>query len=180
MRLFGIAGYSGAGKTTLMEKLLPHLTASGLRVSVLKHAHHDFDIDRPGKDSFRHRQAGAAEVLLASSARWVLMSELRAASEPSLTEYVAHFSPCDLVLVEGFKQAAIPKLEVYRPANGKPPLWPEDPDIVAVASDQAPLETGPGEPAWLDLNDTETIVRFLLDTLQLGTLDPGGNRHAVL
>ena len=180
MRLFGIAGYSGSGKTTLMEKLLPRLTACGLRVSVLKHAHHDFDIDRPGKDSFRHRQAGATEVLLASSARWVLMSELRADPEPSLAEYVAHFSPCDVVLVEGFKQEAIPKLEVYRPANGKPPLWPEDPDIVAVASDQRPLADRPGDPVWLDLNDTETIVRFILDTLQLATLQPGGNRHAVL
>jgi molybdopterin-guanine dinucleotide biosynthesis protein B len=106
-----------------------------LRVAVLKHAHHHFDIDQPGKDSFRHRAAGAGEVLLASSARWVLMSELRGAPEPTLEEYVAHLSPCDLVLVEGFKDEAIPKLEVYRPGNGKPPLWPQQQHIVAVASD---------------------------------------------
>lgn len=175
MKLFGIAGYSGAGKTTLIEKLLPQLTASGLRVSVLKHAHHDFDIDRPGKDSFRHRQAGAAEVLLASSSRWVLMSELRDAPEPSLAEYVAHFSPCDLVLVEGLKHAVIPMLEVYRPANGKPPLWPDHPHIVAVASDEAPPPAVRGGRAWLDLNDTETIARFILATVQTG-----GKTHADL
>jgi molybdopterin-guanine dinucleotide biosynthesis protein B len=165
MRLFGIAGYSGAGKTTLLEKLLPRLAACGLRVSVLKHAHHNFDIDRPGKDSFRHRQAGAAEVLLASSARWVLMSELRGAVEPSLAEYAAHFSPCDLVLVEGFKHEAIPRLEVYRRANGKPPLWPGDPHVVAVASDEPPSERGPADPVWLDLNDAEAIARFIQETL---------------
>lgn len=175
MKLFGIAGYSGAGKTTLIENLLPHLTASGLRVSVLKHAHHGFDIDRPGKDSFRHRQAGATEVLLASSARWVLMSELHDAPEPSLAEYVARFSPCDLVLVEGLKHEAIPMLEVYRPANGKPPLWPDHPHIVAVASDEAPLPAVHGGRTWLDLNDAETIARFILATVQTG-----GKTHADL
>ncbi|MBP6708573.1 MAG: molybdopterin-guanine dinucleotide biosynthesis protein B [Candidatus Accumulibacter sp.] len=168
MKLFGIAGYSGSGKTTLIERLLPRMRTLGLRVSVLKHAHHDFDIDRPGKDSFRHRQAGASEVLLASGARWVLMHELHGAREPTLDEYVAHFSPCDLVLVEGYKHEPIPKLEVYRPANGKPPLWPEQPHIVAVASDQQPPAKLRGDLLWLDLNATEPIVRFILETVQLG------------
>lgn len=175
MRLFGITGYSGSGKTTLMEKLLPRLTARGLRVSVVKHTHHDFDIDRPGKDSFRHRAAGAGEVLLASSSRWVLMNELRGAREPTLAEHAAHLSPCDLVLVEGFKDAAIAKLEVYRPANGKPPLWPDHPDTVAVASDAPHPPNLPAHLVWLDLHDVETIVRFILDTVQLE-----GKTHAVL
>ncbi|WP_300450721.1 molybdopterin-guanine dinucleotide biosynthesis protein B [Accumulibacter sp.] len=180
MRLFGITGYSGAGKTTLLEKLLPRLIAGGLRVSVLKHAHHDFDVDRPGKDSFRHRQAGAAEVLLASRARWVLMSERHGAAEPSLAEYVAHFSPCDLVLVEGCKREAIPKLEVHRPANGKPPLWPDDSYIVAVASDQPVEMLGSTPPCWLDLNDTEAIARFVVEAMQLGNPETGRETHAVL
>ncbi len=175
MRLFGIAGYSGAGKTTLLEKLLPRMTGIGLRVAVLKHAHHHFDIDQPGKDSFRHRAAGAGEVLLASSARWVLMSELRGAPEPTLEEYVAHLSPCDLVLVEGFKDEAIPKLEVHRLGNGKPPLWPQQQHIVAVASEAPQSLTLPAHLTRLDLNDPEAIVRFILDTLQLG-----GKTHAVL
>jgi molybdopterin-guanine dinucleotide biosynthesis protein B len=110
MKLFGIAGYSGAGKTTLIERILPRLTGLGLRVAVLKHTHHDFDIDRPGKDSFRQRAAGASEVLLASRARWALMSELRGAPEPGLAEYVGHFSPADLVLVEGFKNEPMLKI----------------------------------------------------------------------
>lgn len=174
MKVFGIAGYSGSGKTTLLEKLLPRFTALGLRVSVIKHAHHNFDIDRPGKDSYRHREAGASEVLLASGARWVLMNELRGAPEPALAEYLKKFSPCDLILVEGFKQEAIPKLEVYRPANGKPPLWPENPHIVAVASDAAP-DALPAHLPWLDLNDADAIVRFILNTLTIE-----GAAHAVV
>lgn len=173
MRLFGIAGRSGSGKTTLMEKLLPRLTGRGLRVSVLKHTHHDFDIDRPGKDSFRHREAGASEVLLAGGSRWVLMNELRSCPEPTLAEYVAHFSPCDLVLVEGFKQEAIAKLEVYRLANGTPPLWPDNPYIVAVAADVSLAL--PEHLVRLDLNDVDAIVHFILDTVHLG-----GEKHAVL
>ncbi|HNC52294.1 MAG TPA: molybdopterin-guanine dinucleotide biosynthesis protein B [Accumulibacter sp.] len=173
MRLFGIAGRSGSGKTTLLEKLLPRLTGRGLRVSVLKHTHHDFDIDRPGKDSFRHREAGASEVLLAGGARWVLMNELRGCPEPTLAEYVAHFSPCDLVLVEGFKQEAIAKLEVYRLANGTPPLWPENPHIVAVAADVSLAL--PAHLVHLDLNDVDAIAGFILDTVHLG-----GEKHAVL
>ncbi len=175
MKAFAITGYSGSGKTTLIEKLLPLFTARGLRVSVIKHAHHDFDVDRPGKDSFRHRQAGAAEVLLAANARWVLMSELRGAPEPSLAEYLSRFSPCDLVLVEGFKHAEVPKLEVYRAANGKPPLWPEDPAIVAVAGDITLPETTSGRPVVLDLDDAAAIARFILAALQLD-----GEEYAVL
>ena len=165
--VFGIAGYSGSGKTTLLEKLLPRITALGLRVSVIKHAHHNFDIDRPGKDSYRHREAGASEVLLASGARWVLMNELRGAPEPALAEYLKKFSPCDLILVEGFKQEAIPKIEVHRPANGKPPLWPDNPHIVAVACDEPLAAPLPAHLPQLDLNDADAIVRFILTTLKL-------------
>lgn len=167
MKVFGIAGYSGSGKTTLLEKLLPRLTARGLRVSVIKHAHHSFDVDQPGKDSFRHRAAGASEVLLASGTRWVLMHELRGAPEPTLAEQLRHFSPCDLILVEGFKQEAIPKLEVHRPANGKPPLWPDNPHVVAVACDEPQADTLPPHLPVLDLNDADAIVAYLLATLQL-------------
>ena len=129
MKVFGIAGYSGSGKTTLLEKLIPQLTARGLKVSVIKHAHHGFDIDKPGKDSYRHREAGATEVLLSCGDRWALMHERRDEVEPSLNELIGHLSPCDLVLIEGFKQEPVPKLEVYRPENGKPPLFPERADI---------------------------------------------------
>src|SRR5690606_34652806 len=118
MRVFGIAGYSGSGKTTLIERLIPDFTGRGLRVSLVTHAHHRFDIDRAGKDSWRHREAGATEVLVTSSMRWALMHELRGAPEPTLEEQLARLSPCDLVLVEGFKHASIPKLEVYRPSLG--------------------------------------------------------------
>jgi molybdopterin-guanine dinucleotide biosynthesis protein B len=167
MKVFGVAGYSGSGKTTLLEKLLPAIIAQDLRVSVIKHTHHNFDIDRPGKDSFRHRQAGAGEVLLASASRWVLMNELRGAPEPSLADYLARFSPCDLVLVEGFKDEVVPTLEVYRPANGKPPLWPERRQIVAVASDEPLPKDFPATLMALDLNDTAAIVRYIFDTLNL-------------
>lgn len=173
MKVFGIAGYSGSGKTTLLEKILPRFLALGLRVSVMKHTHHDFDIDRPGKDSYRHRAAGASEVLIASGTRWVLMNELRGVPEPTLEEYVQRFSPCDLVLVEGFKQEAIPKLEVYRRANGKPPLWPDNPHVIAVASD-LPSELSLSLPV-LDLNDADSIVCFILQSLKME-----GKTHAVL
>lgn len=135
MNLFGFAGFSGSGKTTLIERLIPRLTAAGLRVSLVKHAHHTFDVDQPGKDSHRHRQAGCTEVLVTSSRRWALMHELRGAPEPALNELTAKLAPCDLVLVEGFKREAIPKLEVHRAAVGEPLLFPHDPHIVAVASD---------------------------------------------
>jgi len=163
MKVFGIAGYSGAGKTTLLEKMLPLFSARGWRVSILKHAHHGFDIDRPGKDSYRHREAGASEVMLTGAQRWALLHELRDEAEPTLDEYLAHFSPCDLVLVEGFKNEPVPKLEVYRPANGKPPLWPENPNVVAVATDE-PITT---HLPVLDLNDIDAIAAFVVTTLDL-------------
>lgn len=137
MRVIGFAGWSGAGKTTLLTRLIPHLVAKGLRVSTLKHAHHGFDVDVPGKDSWRHREAGAAEVLVSSGKRWALMHELREADEPELPELLARMSPVDLVIVEGFKRELHPKIEVYRAANGKPPLFPDDSHIVGLATDTA-------------------------------------------
>jgi molybdopterin-guanine dinucleotide biosynthesis protein B len=163
MKVFGIAGYSGSGKTTLLEKLIPQLTARGLKVSVIKHAHHGFDIDRPGKDSYRHREAGATEVLLSCGDRWALMHERRAEPEPTLNELISHLSPCDLVLVEGFKHEPVPKLEVYRVANGKPPLFPEREDIIAIASNDAPTTTLPVLP----LDDAAAIAQFVIATLNL-------------
>ena len=135
MNVIGIAGWSGAGKTTLLTRVIPCLTARGLRVSTVKHAHHAFDIDQPGKDSHTHRQAGATEVLISSANRYALMHELRGAPEMTLRALLARLSPVDLVLVEGFKRETHPKLEVFRKAVGKPMLHPDDPNIVAVASD---------------------------------------------
>ncbi len=163
MKVFGIAGYSGSGKTTLLEKLIPCFTGRGLTVSVIKHAHHGFDIDRPGKDSYRHREAGANEVLLACGDRWALMHERRDGGEVGLGELLGRLAPCDLVLIEGFKQEPVPKLEVYRPENGKPPLFPERSDIVAVATDAA-LDTA---LPCLPLDDIESIADFVMTTLQL-------------
>jgi molybdopterin-guanine dinucleotide biosynthesis adapter protein len=142
MRIIGIAGWSGAGKTTLILKLLPLLTAQGLRVSTLKHAHHMFDVDQPGKDSHSHRMAGATEVLIASANRFAIMHELRGAPEPPLEVLLGKLSAVDLVLIEGFKRAPHPKLEVFRAANGKPPLHTADPAVVAIASD-VPFPTAP-------------------------------------
>ena len=159
MKTFGFAGWSGSGKTTLIEKLIPLLVKRGLRVSLLKHAHHSFDVDHPGKDSYRHRQAGATEVLVTSSRRWVLMHELRGEKEPSFEEQVRHLSPCDLLIVEGFKYASIPKLEVWRAETGEGLLHPNDPHIVAVASD-AQVQT---KLPLLDLNDPQAIAAFIVD-----------------
>ena len=158
MKVFGIAGYSNSGKTTLIEKLIPVFNRRGLRVSVIKHAHHGFDLDRPGKDSWRHREAGATEVMMLSSDRWVLMHELRGAEEPSLDQQLAVLSPCDVVLIEGFKAAPVPKIGVHRPSHGKPPIYPDNPFVVAVATD-AELELGLPR---LDLNDPEAISDFIL------------------
>ena len=158
MKVFGIAGFSGSGKTTLIEQLIPRFVKRGLTVSLIKHAHHTFDIDQPGKDSYRHRHAGAREVLLTSSRRWVLMHELRGEAEPSFEEQLSHFSPCDLVLVEGFKYAPIPKLEVWRRVTGEPLLHPNDPHIVAIAADEK-VET---KLPLLDLNDVDGITGFVL------------------
>jgi molybdopterin-guanine dinucleotide biosynthesis protein B len=158
VNVFGFAGWSGSGKTTLIEKLIPRFTARGLRVSLIKHAHHTFDVDQPGKDSWRHRHAGAAEVLVTSSRRWVLMHELRGAREPTFEEQLAHLSPCDLLIVEGFKHAPIPKLEVWRKETGEGLLHPNDPHIVAVASD-AKLDIALPR---FDLDDVEGICTFIL------------------
>lgn len=159
MRVIGIAGWSGAGKTTLLVKLIPELIARGLRVSTLKHAHHLFDVDQPGKDSHSHRQAGAHEVLIASRKRWALMHELREEQEPTLAELLHHLSPVDLVLVEGFKHDKHLKIEVHRTANGKEFLFPSDPTIKAVAADCALPDPA---PAWLDLNDVQAIADAVL------------------
>lgn len=161
MRILGLAGWSGSGKTTLLTALVPLLTARGLSVSTLKHAHHEFDIDRPGKDSWRHREAGAREVMVASSRRWALMHELRGGPEPSLDELAARMSPVDLLLIEGFKRHPHPKIEVHRPSLGKPLLYPDDPYIVALASD----EPVPAPIPLLPLGDPERIVAFILDHL---------------
>ena len=163
MKIFGFAGWSGSGKTTLIEQLIPRFAQHGLRVSLIKHAHHTFDVDQPGKDSYRHRHAGAAEILVTSSRRWVLMHELRGAPEPSFDEQVKRISPCDLLLVEGFKHAPIPKLEVRRAETGEPLLHPNDPHIVAVASD-ARVET---KLPVLDLNDVDGIANFIRRKLEL-------------
>src|SRR4029077_1035894 len=136
MRIFGLAGWSGSGKTTLMTLLIPELVSRGITVSTLKHAHHSFDVDQPGKDSLRHRQAGATEVMISSHNRWALMHELRGALEPSFEDLARQMNPVDLLLVEGFKRHHHPKIEVYRPSLGKPLLHPEDPLIVAIASDE--------------------------------------------
>ena len=165
MKVFGFAGYSGSGKTTLIEQLIPRFVAMGLKVSLIKHAHHGFDIDKPGKDSYRHREAGASEVLLTSNQRWVLMHELRGELEPTLEEQIKLLSPCDLALVEGYKtNDLIPKREVYRPSVGRPPIHLEHPNIVAVASD-APVATA--LPV-LDINDPDAIARFIVKHLELG------------
>ena len=134
-RVIGFAGWSGAGKTTLLRRLIPVLIGRGHTVSTLKHAHHEFDVDQPGKDSYVHREAGATEVLIASARRWALMHEHRAEAEPPLAELLTRLSPVDLVLVEGFKREPHAKIEVFRAANGKPPLHPTDPTIVAICAD---------------------------------------------
>lgn len=160
MKIFGLAGWSGSGKTTLMEGLVREVTGRGFTVSTVKHAHHGFDIDKPGKDSHRHRQAGAREVMLASGLRWVLMHELRDAPEPEVEDLVARMQPVDLLLIEGFKAHAHDKIEVHRPALGKPVLWPGDSRIVAVACNE-PLPDAAPLPL-LDLDDPAAIAAFVL------------------
>ena len=160
-KVFGFAAYSGTGKTTLIEKLIPLLVARGLRVSVIKRAHHDFDVDQPGKDSHRHRQAGASEVLISSDVRWALMHELRSEPELGLPALLERLSPCDLVLVEGFKTQPIPKMEIHRKAAGTPLLFPADPYIVALASDTALATDLP----LFNLEDHSGIAGFVLEYL---------------
>ena len=159
IKVFGLAGWSGSGKTTLLRALIPALVGRGLSVSTVKHAHHNFDVDKPGKDSYEHRQAGASEVMVSSANRWALMHELRGAPEPGSADLLRHMSPVDLVLIEGFKTESHAKLEVHRPALGKPALYPEDPNIVAVASDAE--IAGLALPR-LDLNDVEAIADFVI------------------
>ncbi len=159
LRIIGFAGWSGAGKTTLIRQVIARLVEQGLRIATLKHAHHDFDIDHPGKDSWEHRKAGAAEVLVVSDTRWALMHELHGAPEPSLTELLAKLAPADLILIEGFKRSPHPKIEVFRAANAKPPLHPGDDSIIAIAADIAFPEAG--RPV-LPLDDIVAITDFIL------------------
>lgn len=164
MKIFGLAGWSGSGKTTLIARLIPEIAARGLTVSTVKHAHHAFDPDLPGKDSHTHRMAGAREVMVSSSQRWAHIHELAGAPELTLDELIARMSPVDLLLIEGFKRAPIPKLEVWRAANGKPFLHPEDPHIVAIASD-APVP-GASLPV-LALDRPAAIADFVLGHCRL-------------
>ncbi|MBP6530681.1 MAG: molybdopterin-guanine dinucleotide biosynthesis protein B [Burkholderiales bacterium] len=146
-RVFGFAGWSGSGKTTLIEQVIAHLSSKGARVALIKHAHHAFDVDHPGKDSHRHRAAGASEVLISSGTRWALMNELRGAPELTLAQCLQRFSPCDLVIVEGYKREPMPKLEIWRAELGKPLLFPTDSHIVGLVSDDA-LPDSIREPAF--------------------------------
>ncbi len=164
MKTLGISGWSGCGKTTLIVALIPRLRARGFTVSTLKHAHHDVDLDTPGKDTWRHREAGAQEVILATGRRWALLHELREEPEPSLADLLTYLQPVDLVLVEGWKRGAYPKLEIWRPVDqDQPPRFPDDPTIIAVASDPPldPMRYGrPGLPT-LPLNDVEAVADFI-------------------
>jgi molybdopterin-guanine dinucleotide biosynthesis adapter protein len=155
VRLIGLAGWSGSGKTTLLARLIPVLIARGRTVSTLKHAHHEFDIDKPGKDSHTHRLAGATEVLISSARRWALMHELRDEPEPQLSELLPRLSRVDLVIVEGYKTQSHPKLEVHRAEVGKPLLYPNDPNVVALASDVRPANL---QLPFADLNDVDAIA----------------------
>jgi molybdopterin-guanine dinucleotide biosynthesis protein B len=157
-RVIGLAGWSGSGKTTLISKVLPRLIGRGLRVSTLKHAHHGFDLDKPGKDSFVHRAAGATEVIISSAKRWAILHELREEEEWDLGALLAKMSPVDLVLVEGFKRDAFPKVEIHRAENGKPLLHPDDPHIVAIAADTALPQA---KVPVIDLNDIDVIADAL-------------------
>ncbi len=172
-RVFGIAGWSGSGKTTLMRALIPALTGRGLSVSTLKHAHHGFDVDQPGKDSYEHRAAGATEVLVGSAERWALMHELRGAAEPTTEELIALMAPVDLILIEGFKQEHHDTIEVHRPVLGKPLLCAHDPHIVAVAS---PAALGGLSVPRLDLNDVSAIADFVIGHCALAGSTPPGSR----
>ena len=163
MKIFGVTGWKNSGKTGLMERLITEFTARGLTVSSIKHAHHSFDIDHPGRDSYRHRDAGARQVLLASRNRWALMHELRDEDEPSLGDLLKQLSPVDLVLIEGYKRDRHPKIEAHRKETGQPLIAPEDETIVAVASDTSVSVDRPV----LDLNDTAAIANFIAQYLEL-------------
>ncbi len=165
MKMLGLAGWSGSGKTTLVCKLIPELTRRGVTVSTIKHAHHKFDIDRPGKDSYEHRAAGASQVLVSSANRWALMTELRGAPEPGLKDLIAEMAPVDLLLVEGFKKETHRKLEIYRPSVGKPMLHPDDPAILGIASDE--ILPAVAVPV-IDLNDIAAVADFVLTHAESG------------
>ncbi len=159
MRILGLGGWSGSGKTTLLAKLIPELVRRGVTVSTMKHAHHGFDLDQPGKDSHVHRTAGATEVLISSEKRWALMHELRDVAEPNAAELIRHMSPVDLLLIEGFKREPHDKLEIHRAENGKPMLSTDDPTYVAILSD-GPV--GGAKLPVLDLNDIPAIADFII------------------
>jgi molybdopterin-guanine dinucleotide biosynthesis protein MobB len=163
MKIFGVTGWKNSGKTGLMERLITEFTARGLSVSSIKHAHHSFDIDHPGRDSYRHRDAGARQVVLASRNRWALMHELRDEDEPSLGDLLKQLSPVDLVLIEGYKRDRHPKIEAHRKETGQPLIAPEDETIVAVASDRPVAVDRPV----LDLNDTAAIANVIAQYLEL-------------
>lgn len=163
MKIFGFAGWSGSGKTTLIEQLIPRFVARGLSISLVKHAHHQFDIDRPGKDSYRHRHAGCTEVMVTSDLRWALMHEMRGAPEHTLEQQIARMTPVDLLLIEGWKSQPLPKMEVYRQANGKPLLYPSDNRIIGIASD-VPVESKLPRFA---IDDYERIAEFVLKSTEL-------------
>jgi molybdopterin-guanine dinucleotide biosynthesis protein B len=165
--VLGVIGWSGSGKTTLLEYLVGQLAATGLRVNVIKHSHHDIELEPPRKDSSRMRTAGAAEVMIASPYRFAIQHELRGAPEPSLEEHLARLAPADLTLVEGYKWAAIPKLEVFRPELGRAPIYPEDAHVVAVAATIPPPAGLGRELAWLDLNQPATVLRWLAQRLEI-------------
>jgi len=158
-RVLGVVGWGGSGKTTLLKKLIPLLVGRGLRIATLKHAHHDFDVDVPGKDSHEHRKAGASEVIVCSSRRWAHVHELGDSPEPTLGELLRRLAPCDLVLVEGFKRERHPKLEIFRASVGKPPLFPEDVQVRGVVTDSVV----PGKhPPLIDINDIEAVAAAVL------------------
>lgn len=163
MRIYGVVGYKNAGKTGLMERLVTEITSRGFSVSTLKHAHHTFDVDQPGKDSYRHRSAGAHQVLLASRARWALMTEIGEGDEPPLADLLTRLDPVDLVLVEGYKRDGHPKIEAHRAETGHPLIAPDDDSVRAVASDTALDLDGPV----FDLNDTTAIADFILSEVGL-------------
>ena len=161
MIVLGFAAYSGSGKTTLIERLLPRFKADGLRVAVVKQSHHDVEVDQPGKDSWRHRQAGAQQILLTSPHRWMLVEELDGQPEPSLERLLTRLSPCDLVLVEGFRHGAHAKLEIHRDAVGQPWLYPDDPNVLAVIGDPPPTPI-----RHFALDDIPGIYRYILDFME--------------
>ncbi|MBW4935423.1 molybdopterin-guanine dinucleotide biosynthesis protein B [Marinobacter sp. F4206] len=163
MNVIGIVGWKNSGKTTLASALIRELSNRGLTVNSIKHAHHGVDVDQPGTDSYQHREAGAQEVILAGGQRFAIMHELRGADEPTMEELLARLGPCDWVVVEGFKSHAHPKIEVHRQESSRAPLYPEDPSIIAVATDYAPEFSGP----CFDVNDVPGIADFILSTGEL-------------